>query len=148
MFVSSAGFPFLSIQVSPFQFALTVRIKIYPERLFQIVSPLLYYFCLFFPVFQWTLSVCPRRFSESGCKGTHFFFLSKLFYNFFAIIFWIFFHCVPKRLILNIMLNNMFFQDFGRKSLKSSVRLTKQDSDDGYFHFIVTHIALADFRKT
>ena len=79
-----------------------------------IVSPLLYYFCLFFPVFQWTLSVCPRRFSESGCKGTHFFFLSKLFYNFFAIIFWIFFHCVPKRLILNIMLNNMFFQDFRR----------------------------------
>ena len=42
------------------------------------------------------------------------------------------------------MLNNMFFQDFGRKSLKSSVRLTKQDSDDGYFHFIVTHIALAN----
>ena len=33
-----------------------------------IVSPLLYYFCLFFPVFQWTLSVCPRFFAESDAK--------------------------------------------------------------------------------
>jgi len=40
LFVSSAGFPFLSIQVSPFQFALTVRIKIYPERLFNSLSAL------------------------------------------------------------------------------------------------------------
>ena len=56
-----------------------------------IVSPLLYYFCLFFPVFQWTLSCSPPAFFRKRMQRYALFLLIQTFLQLFCNYFFCFF---------------------------------------------------------